>query len=317
MMYLRVVLIAVAVAIVSVAGLQTERVASAKSLTPIYWMHVPKCGSSLAYALSHIPKICDCDLPSSFDPHYVMRSPIEAIPDSCPGAFVWHKGGTFSDHSGIDNIYSASVKGHGVVMLRQPEQRIISAYNNGAHSWPKYLYKRWPKDVREYAEAVHGCTVKMMTRNDVSKWFGYDGPNSCGDPHPVTKDEASLAVKRLREGFVFVGLTEEWALSMCLFRKQFGGDCLESDFFSVPNPPTDDWTKEEISKNTTNSALYNTSQLGDFRDRADGDLYNEAQRLFAQATKSYSVTMASCAPCFKQAKYTPEPSGPFVLRKSL
>lgn len=285
-----------------------ERVVSAEVSPPFYWMHVPKCGASLAYPLSHIPHICD------LGKEKLDHASVEKLPNQCPGAFAqppMDAGGMprFSDHSGIGAIYSKYVKGHGVTILRQPEQRIISGWNNDAHSWPEALYKRWPANLREYAEVVNGCAVKMMTRDINGLHFGYNG-DACGDPQPVTSKEASLAVERLREGFIFVGIIEEWDLSICLFRHMFGGDCLKSDFSSMPDPHGGVWDDgkeldktnwKSIPKSKTNSSLYDTSQLGDFRDVHDGALYEEAQRMFAEARNRHSVTLASCQPCFSQA----------------
>ena len=46
----------------------------------------------------------------------------------------------------------------------------------------------------------------------------------------ITLEVAQEAAKRVREGFAFVGITEEWDLSACLFHEMFGGDCHAWDF---------------------------------------------------------------------------------------
>ena len=46
----------------------------------------------------------------------------------------------------------------------------------------------------------------------------------------ITLEVAQEAAKRVHEGFAFVGIAEEWDLSVCLFHEMFGGDCHAWDF---------------------------------------------------------------------------------------
>ena len=87
-------------------------------------------------------------------------------------------------------------------------------------SWP---FDWEPANVLQYAHAVAGCSVKMLTRDGVSSWE--NNVTICGDPRPVTSDEIDLAVERLNTGFAFVGILEEWDLSICLLHAKFGGPC--------------------------------------------------------------------------------------------
>merc|ERR550514_2499518 len=103
-------------------------------------------------------------------------------------------------------------------MFRQPEQRIISGYNQNCHD---VLGDKSNCTLTGYAKQVAGCSVKMMNGRD------------CGAAVPVTVDMMSSAIDRLDTGFAFVGLTEEWALSVCLFRAMFGGKCHRREFLNV------------------------------------------------------------------------------------
>merc|ERR1719265_1310490 len=182
-----------------------------------------------------------------------------------------------------------------MVMLRQPEQRIISAWNDNYHSWQFNVFGRAPADLQEFAAVVAGCAVKMITRSGISSGLGYHG-SVCGSPN-VTSEETELAVQRLREGFVFVGLTEEWNLSMCLFRKMFGGHCHAYDFTQV-SPDVHEQSSELIPKSTEDPSLYNTTELGGFKDAYDGRLYEEARRIFKRNLEHYNVSRANCQQCF-------------------
>ena len=58
-------------------------------------------------------------------------------------------------------------------------------------------------------------------------------PRCMSPPAPDMK----LAHRRLREGFAFVGLTEQWPLSICLFAAMFRIACVPSLFDdSRPTP---------------------------------------------------------------------------------
>merc|ERR1719379_1357626 len=123
---------------------------------------------------------------------------MKKLVDLCPqGAFLQGQGTGigFGDHSGFDGLYTENVSGRGIVMLRQPEQRIISAWNDNYHSWPYYYYNRFPSNLQEYAKAVSGCAVKMITRDTVSAFHGFGGSACGGEPdRPVTSEDTALAI---------------------------------------------------------------------------------------------------------------------------
>merc|ERR1719343_1103894 len=114
----------------------------------------------------------------------------------------------------------------------------------------------------------------------------------CGDLEPATPAEVVLAKQRLREGFVFVGLTDEWDLSVCLLHAVFGGECLSSDFYN--------------SRPGTNHSDdgYDTSVLMGYTDAPDGALYAEATVLFSEQLQRYGLSLDACQPCFQQASLT-------------
>ena len=139
----------------------------------------------------------------------------------------------FADHSAIGSLYSKYIKGQGLTMLRQPEQRILSGYYDDLHSWPYYLFdNRPPRSELEYAKIVAGCGVKLLTRDGHSAERGHYN-TVCGDPAPATHDETALAIERLIEGFPFVGIQEEPVQSICLFHAMFGGTCTPQEFDGV------------------------------------------------------------------------------------
>jgi len=260
---------------------------------PVAWVHVPKCGSSFANVLLYLPGMCPLLRPGYiFDE--VTPSSVELLgtvtEEGCSGSFSSEGRTQWSDHSGIGPVYESSVKGHGFIMLRQPEQRIMSAYYDNQHSWPYQLYSRWATDPFEYAQVLSGCAVRLLTRASVGSGNGRgDDGSTCGDAKPVSAAEVILARKRLREGFVFVGLVEEWDMSVCLLHAALGGDCSASDFANMH--PGSNASQE----------LYETSELMGFTDVADGALYKEASAMFAEQLGRYALSYSACQPCFQQA----------------
>lgn len=235
-----------------------------------------------------LPGMCPL-LPSTvmqagFEEHFEAYQTllIDNVDEWCPGSFSSAGRDNFQDHSGMGGVYESSVKGHGIIMLRQPEQRLISAYYYHQHSWPLWYYGRFATDLLEFAQVVSGCAVRMLTREG---W----APVPCGGPEPASGAEVILARQRLREGFVFVGITDEWDMSVCLLHAVFGGACLASDF------------ADNNAGTNSSQELYDTSELMGFTDAADGALYKEALAIFAEQQQHYGVSYGACQPCFQQA----------------
>jgi len=266
------------------------QVARLQASRPVAWIHVPKCGTSFGNALMYLPGMCPL-LPPGFlldddknQPWFVA----DQIDQWCPGSFSsLGRSISFGDHSGVGGVYKSSVEGHGFIMLRQPEQRIISAYNYGQHSWPLWLFHRPAKDLLEFAHIESGCAVKMLTRENKAGFQPDSRP--CGAQRPATTAEVTLAKQRLRSGFVFVGITDEWDLSICLLHAIFGGSCLATDFEDIRPGPNH-------SEN-----LYDTSELMGYKDLADGALFEEASAVFSENLQRYNVSYESCKSCFQQA----------------
>lgn len=271
----------------------------ASFIVPIAWFHVPKTGSSFQNTFYHTPAICP-----SFPEHAYIDSQGPWNPswgnltEVCGGGFSSSYGtppssGIAYDHSGIGGLSDQAYRlnrGHFVTMLRNPEQRLISMYKyfgpidlriEGQVGSPKeWPYGTESPGLREYAEFNAGCTVRQMTMWDRSPCWAMFDPTSMA---PMVSE----AIEMLQDGFVFVGITEQWALSVCLFRAMFGGRCRNTDLLNT-RPGTD-------SNESSSGSDYDTSELYGWVDPWDGPLYAEALSIFDTSRKVYNVQPERCA----------------------
>ena len=114
---------------------------------------------------------------------------------------------------------------HGVVTLRDPAKRLVSAYGfQRGHGGPKLPLERgtsaahvwWKGGLTKYAlfPTVRSCQTKLI--------LGV----SCKDVFSIPPDGVERAVATLRTDFKFVGVTDEFARSAALYCAMFvGGAC--------------------------------------------------------------------------------------------
>ena len=196
-------------------------------------------------------------------------------------------------HQAIGN-YTAS-KGKLMGFFRDPDQRILSGYHrlvntftegcfnwneapdcaSGVQSW--MAIQRGPRQpILEFADLWKGGMTFQLTAATGS-------PLDVIRPK-VTLDDAREAARRVKEGFAFVGITEEWDLSICLFHKMFGGRCQAIEFED---------TRPSFSGKTSDTE-YNTSELMGFHDDIDAVVYDAALQVFKAHLIAYNVTYESC-----------------------
>jgi len=137
--------------------------------------------------------------------------------------------------------------------------------------------------------------VKMLTRGGASffaKGTHTVGPHwggPCGSIPAPTSEEIELAKRRL-EQFVFVGITDQWQMSMCLFHAITRSKCLNADF-------VDSRTKDGLDHPDYNAK----AMLQNFTDPYDGALYSHALDLFNGRLREYNLSPEACKPCFDEA----------------
>ena len=110
-----------------------------------------------------------------------------------------------------------------VTMMRDPVSRVRSGYLHCLHDYKgKLLGCRYFKNVSfsDYLYSVQGCSVKLLEGK------------LCGDPEEPTEDMIANAKTKLR-AFAFVGILEQWNLSICLFHAMYGSTCHPREFLRL------------------------------------------------------------------------------------
>ena len=186
------------------------------------WLHIPKAGSTFGNSLLQlVVNASGCGSVSPEfqewqDPLWAKLQPMGRWLEQ----YYWRKRVSFDGHDEISEDAWQAHKGHFVGFFRSPAWRSHSAY----HHFPLPFHfpecRRYVSE-REYSERVRG-TMTMMLAGQSSgldcqmathrlKDFAHKG--RC-DQH--VEPNVPLAIQRLEEGFSFVGITEAWALSICL-----------------------------------------------------------------------------------------------------
>lgn len=242
----------------------------------VAWLHVPKAGTSFANVLMTwaCPLLGDN---ASVSAHAATDTYVgdflEAHADCAPPGIC---GGHHTLSNERCNNWERH-KGHFVGMFRQPAQRLLSGY--GARQ------KAQAYDVATYARFTEGCVVRMLNGLSCPE---YSHPSGLKKQAALNQSLVKSAIKRIDQGFAFVGLTEEWDLSVCLFHAMFGGSCHPREFENT-RPGT-----QRLAGTLTASGSYNASVLGDWEDPYDEPVYAHARDIFWKNIHDFGVNPDTC-----------------------
>jgi hypothetical protein len=278
----------------------TDQASRLANTTPLVFVHVPKTGgTTFLLNLMLDKRICHFAEPREAG-HFIKRwdkicgkmhrnggnqslatfkiKSSHAIRKHCPGVAADHIMPAL--HEGVGSIFEET-KGRLMTIMRDPSQRLLSGYHFHTHGWPSS--REVPKSAEQYAKGMSGCNVRMLTRDGFS----------CSEQTKPAAEEVKLAQQRLREGFSFIGLTEEWDLTVCLFHAKFGGQCTVHEFAN--RRPTI-WRPGQKDANGTKWAI---AELNGYQDPWDEALYATAKGLFQADLSRYGVSRATCTSCFE------------------
>lgn len=221
----------------------SQRFQTTTSDLKLEWLHTPKTGSSFGNVVIHwaCPELHNVTVVTSGG----VKE--ETIPTKCkqkirPGRYqgdnnIWWIGYHYSlTNFTIEELQSV------VTMVRWPRRRLASAYHmfNGdkpratAKEMCEYLTAEEP---HRQAHGTLGAQVKMIAGIPLN----YD-PGEMGSPGVVknwfsstalpSKDLVEKACNRLHQ-FAFVGITDFYDASVCLFYQMFGGAMSPADLINV------------------------------------------------------------------------------------
>ena len=292
-------------------------------LRQIYWLHIPKTGSEFSYTI--YAYACG---PSSFHP--------QALRDGWPARVHGTCGGNRSSLQGdLKPPLGASLEqywfhspvpwslpnvGNVVTMFRRPNQRMLSAIQMLSTKAGNCCGPNWGWRPRERALAVkHATTCCRVQRGELDvissasfkaliqspSFLGCQAKmllgHGCFAARQLSKGDIFLAVKYARTRVQFIGLTESWQQSVCLWHARFGGPLWSSELHS---------RKSLRSSSTLNSSSHNESillKVGFDSDPADELVYSIAQLRFAVEVSGHAEAVAECmrmVDAFKAAQGT-------------
>lgn len=277
--------------------------------TRLAWLHTPKSGTSFLVALAHLAN-------RNFPAHATIskREPTgwNSFFSDWPHA-RWFKGSaTFWNdgiaHAAVSPEVFDEFKGRFFAMIRDPRDRGWSAYH---HFVAPERRESFPPEA--YARCIEGLQVGILAGQMSSKAYGSvdchlimrDRPHcvrGSGDGLRPTRGtrgrcrpfvpNVALAQKRLAEGFAFVGLSEEWAMSICLFCAKFNVPCLPQMFLnSRPTPASRQWSNASADDSTTMSTTRNREV---FADPYDMELHVSARRRFEADLREHDLSRERC-----------------------
>ncbi|CAE7197618.1 unnamed protein product [Symbiodinium natans] len=269
-----------------------------KEAQPLHWIHFPKTGSSFVNTITHLPGTCPSLANHALNEDTVGGGAcwLSRWLEQCQGVCNVDKYSCPQPchvHYPVSN-YSAQ-RGHLVGMFRDPDQRILSGYHDDANNFAAYtednfnqdfggkckgevLEKVPKKPLLEFAETWKGgMTYQLVMEHPITLTVNPSRPK-------VTLRDALEAARRVREGFAFVGLTEQWDLSICLFHKMFGGPCHAFEFEN---------TRPSYAGKSADQD-YDTAQLQGWHDDIDEVVYAAASEVFRRNLILFNVSKETC-----------------------
>mmetsp|Transcript_36569 Transcript_36569/g.85714 ORF Transcript_36569/g.85714 Transcript_36569/m.85714 type:complete len:326 (-) Transcript_36569:16-993(-) len=278
-----------------------------KAAEPINWVHFPKCGSSFLNAIIHLPGVCPVAAnftisEQSLGPCFLQIWTDVMCSQMCDQDKFRCKSDLSLPHPPIDNYLAE--KGTLMGFFRDPDQRILSGYHDDMDNFASVDFRKFlHKYDEEPLSQMTDCTSeegsqKVPLLDFAESWKGgmtyqlvVEHPTTQTldpDRKKMTHADAVEAARRVQDGFAFVGITEQWNLSICLFRKMFGGLCQESDF--IDTRPSDPGKSAHQA--------YDNSELLGWHDDIDEVVYSAALDVFRANLILFNVSHATCQECY-------------------
>eukprot|EP00927_Polykrikos_kofoidii_P031563 TRINITY_DN2711_c0_g1_i1.p1 TRINITY_DN2711_c0_g1~~TRINITY_DN2711_c0_g1_i1.p1 ORF type:complete len:329 (-),score=31.62 TRINITY_DN2711_c0_g1_i1:23-1009(-) len=273
------------------------------------WLHIPKTGTSFGTSIAHYlhpgfpPDVVVPDCARELCTH-VDRQALGHIefqhrypPDTWFPGCIWLKAGhgpnnmDWFAHHQVHQRFWQRWEGSFVGFFRDPSQRAISSWDSFAGAASK-SGKMLNKE--EWARHIEGTATKMLAgqENPTEIHRLRDGPS-------LVVPDVELALSRIN-GFLFVGLVEHWALSICLFHRITSSTCTLHELDNMRSNRKRDYNES-----------WDTSELNGYIDSYDTEVYHAVKQRFWRDVKKYEATQKNCR---KLCRYFPASS--FVQKAS-
>jgi len=261
---------------------------------PLRWLHPPRTGSTFCLSVQHA---CNETL---FLEQANQHTNVILSNSRC--STLVPNGTGFGDLMGLPLFPEMFPDVSNVItILRKPQSRIISAFIDNIHT--EGMSKKSIQDMnittnystssclynyKIYSSypANYGCYTKMINGFGCHKYIN------------ITTTMIENAINKLHE-FLFVGIMEEYELSVRLFLKVVNNYNTKNHFnLNVnhsPHPVELMSYNSGLTKNTTEcynmiSHAYKTKELKHYHDPYDSIIYKEALKIFHQSKKIYFST---------------------------
>jgi len=261
-----------------------------ESWPELVWLHIPKTGTSFVRTLwaTHCPKLITCDVLSTSI--IGDTTAIHTGHGLAPNGMLWknafenacrfHNPRTHLVYSWGNHIpWNRKYAPYGVTLIRDPFDRLLSAFLfAGGHLDPAprnttALRKWWSGNITRYAQYIGalGCQTKEVAGN------------GCTEPLRITSSYVERAIEILQTDFKFVGLTEEYILSVKLYHKMFGeGEPCEAESFNFR--PGENY-KTTLSETARRDIIENNL----LEHEPDVFLHKAAKKIFWERVCSYNL----------------------------
>ncbi|KAL3927747.1 MAG: hypothetical protein SGPRY_002681, partial [Prymnesium sp.] len=252
----------------------------------IAWFHPPKTFTSFGTALVHLANASLPDyvaMPDCSHKSWCFTSATENFSKVYPyktyfNSIFWEKNGDFGAHSAVTKMVFEQFKGRFFGIFRDPVLRTFSAFSDKRLRDP--TSDTGFGGLLAYARRLEGMVVKTLAGQEDGSHCHTRKSNCLR----AIKPNLTKAMSRLEE-FAFVGLAEEYDLSICLLHFMFGGRCLPVEFAN--NRPS-----TYLKSNLTSIA---TKFRRHYVDPIDTPLYEAASKRFWADVTRFNVSKTRCA----------------------
>jgi hypothetical protein len=262
----------------------------------LFWVHVPKAGTSFGLALLNLacpalPKAAVFPTARRGQKNLGQLSLMQGLTKRFPPALhcprgVFEPSVPLFHHGPLKPKLAES--GRGMMLLRDPRQRLYSGFQSlHADGMPQSDTKAMRASVSTAAEyasypGIEGCQVKMLTGN------------KCAALVRPTLDDLAEAKRRLTTALGFVGLTEYYNESVCLLHAMFDGGPPRPSSFSNSRP-TAYFQNGYISDQASGHLPREVDPL-------DADLFAAAEKLFVDRLVAHGFKVPAALATTRRAR---------------